>query len=219
MPLSPLLTFLTANDKLPTFSIWSTPHAIRLVKQRESIREMSSKFNSSKPSSSKDDRKTIEKNRRSRLKQLYSQLYSLVPNPASSSGEPKRLPDQIEEAINYIKNLQEDVGKLKQKKDSLLGIDTSKANSRKRLLLNSPVQIEVNENGGGLEVTLVTSLECQFVFTEVIRILHEESAEVFDASYSVVGGPVFHTIHAQIGEAAANNAVARIAERLKKFTL
>ena len=115
--------------------------------------------------------------------------------------EPKRLPDQIEDAINYIKNLQEDVGKLKQKKDSLLGIDrsnTSKANSRKRLLLNSPVQIEVNENGGALEVTLVTSLECQFVFTEVMRILHEESAEVFDASYSVVQGPVFHTIHAQV---------------------
>jgi len=115
--------------------------------------------------------------------------------------ETKRLPDQTEEATNYIKNLQEEVGKLKEKKDKLLGTDrsnTSKANCRKRLLLNSPVQIEVNENGGALEVTLVTSLECQFVFTEVIRILHEENAEVFDASYSVVQGPAFHTIHAQV---------------------
>uniref|UniRef100_A0A7C8ZMP5 BHLH domain-containing protein n=1 Tax=Opuntia streptacantha TaxID=393608 RepID=A0A7C8ZMP5_OPUST len=139
--------------------------------------EMSTKFNSSKSSSSNADRKTIEKNRRNDLKQLYSQLYSLVHNRASSSGETKRLPDQIEEATNYIKNLQEEVGKLKEKKDKLLGTDrsnTSEANCRKRLLLNSPVQIE---------------------------------------------GPAFHTIHAQFGEAAANNAVERIAKRLKKFTL
>ena len=102
------------------------------------------------------------------------------------------LPDQIDGATNYIRKLQEDVGRLKERRDTLRGVDDgSNSNSR-------AVQINVNENAGSLEVTLVTGLEFQFVFNEVIRILHEENAEVLNASYSVVEGTVFHTIHAQV---------------------
>ncbi|KAJ8444128.1 hypothetical protein Cgig2_029903 [Carnegiea gigantea] len=168
-----------------------------------------------KSSSSKapEKRRILEKNRRNQMKNFCSQLNSLVPPQGSSSGEPMTLPDQIDGATNYIRKLQEDVGRLKERRDTLRGVDDgSNSNS-------GAVQINVNENAGALEVTLVTGLEFQFVFNEVIRILHEENAEVLNASYSVVEGTVFHTIHAQIGEDASGYAAARISERLNQFAL
>jgi len=102
------------------------------------------------------------------------------------------LPDQIDEATNYIRKLQEEVGRLKERRETLRGVDDG-SNSH-----SGAVQIKVNEMEGALEVTLVTGLEFQFVFNEVIRILHEENAEVLNASYSAVEGTVFHTIHAQV---------------------
>ncbi|XP_048491256.1 transcription factor bHLH162 isoform X2 [Beta vulgaris subsp. vulgaris] len=153
--------------------------------------------NSSK-SVSKTDRKTIEKNRRNHMKGLYSQLNSLVHHDVSSSRDSLPLPDQIDEATKYIKKLEENVMNLKEKKDSLVGVDGKYSNIR-GYSLNSPVQIEVHEKGSAVEVILVTGLECQFVFTEAMRIVHEEHAEVVNASYSVVGTTVFHSIHAKGG--------------------
>ncbi|KAJ8444138.1 hypothetical protein Cgig2_029913 [Carnegiea gigantea] len=177
-------------------------------------------MNPSKSSSSKSDRKAIEKNRRNQMKNLYSQLHSLVPREGSSSGEPMTLPDQIDEATNYIKQLQMNVEELKEKRDNLRSSDRPNGKSKSRRGSSySPVQIDVNENCGTLEVTFVTGLECQFVFNEVIRILHEENAEVLNASYSVVEDTAFHTIHAQVGEDASNYSAARISERLKKLNI
>ncbi|XP_010667753.1 transcription factor bHLH162-like [Beta vulgaris subsp. vulgaris] len=165
----------------------------------------------------KRSRKTMEKERRNNMKNLYSQLNSLIPNQDPS----RPLPDQLDEATNYIKQLQGNVENLRQTRDGMMGVGGSQGSSSTRpgYSSNSSVQIEVNENGSALEVTLVTGLECQFVFTEAVRILHEENAEVVNASYSVAENTVFHTIHAQIGEAATSDAGARITRRLKNFEI
>uniref|UniRef100_A0A803LPZ4 BHLH domain-containing protein n=2 Tax=Chenopodium quinoa TaxID=63459 RepID=A0A803LPZ4_CHEQI len=168
--------------------------------------------NSAKSSSTKRDRKTVEKERRNTLKILYSELNSLLPRNDASS--PKAIPDQIDDATNFIKQLQTNIENLKQTKDRRVSSSRTSYYSK-----NSPVQIEVRVNGSALVVTLVTGLECQFVFTEAIRIFHEENAEVVNANYCVTGNIVLHTIHAQIGEAATTDTVARITERLKKFEL
>ncbi|KMT04229.1 hypothetical protein BVRB_8g183050 isoform B [Beta vulgaris subsp. vulgaris] len=152
------------------------------------------------------------------MKCLCSQLNSIVHHHASSSRESLTLSDQIDEATKYIKQKEEIIAELKQKKDHLVDVN-GKLSSRKGYSLNSPVQIEVHVKGSALEVILVTGLECEFVFTEAIRIVLEEHAEVVNASYSVVGTTVFHSIHAKIGEDAARPEVARITERLKKFAL
>lgn len=102
----------------------------------------------------------------------------------------------------------------------MLAVDQKySSSSRRSYSLNSPVQIEVHEKGGVLEVFLVTGLECQFVFTEAVRIFHEEHAEIVNASYSVAGSTVFHSIHAKLREDGSSHGVARITERLKKFAL
>ncbi|XP_074299242.1 transcription factor bHLH162-like [Silene latifolia] len=166
-------------------------------------------------SCSKKERKTVEKNRRNQMKTLCSQLNSLVPNHDSSSRDSMPLPDQIDGATNYITQLQGNVESLRQQRDSLRG-GSSGSRSRRTGLSNSPVQVQVNETNGALEVILVTAIDCQFVFTEAMRILNEENAEIIDANYSVVETTVFHTIHAQIGDATS---VARISERLQRFAI
>ncbi|KAL9243609.1 hypothetical protein vseg_017477 [Gypsophila vaccaria] len=130
------------------------------------------------------------------------------------------LPDQIDEATNYITQLQGNVESLRQQRDSLRGCSGAGSRRTRTGLSNSPVQVQINETGGGaVEIILVTGLECQFVFTEAMRILSEENVDVIDANYSVVESTVFHTIHAQIGNTATSNTVARISERLHRFAL
>ncbi|XP_019103220.1 transcription factor bHLH162 isoform X2 [Beta vulgaris subsp. vulgaris] len=176
--------------------------------------------NSSESSLSKRDSKTMETHTRNQMKNLYFQLNSLISQDASST---RPIPDQIDEATNYIKQLQENVENLRQRRDSLLlGVvegsqDDNSSSTRASYPSNSPVRIEVTENGRAMEVTLITRLESQSKFTDVMHIFHEENVEVVKASYSVHENTVFHTIHAKMDEAATSDDFARITENLKKF--
>ena len=113
--------------------------------------------------------------------------------------------DQLGDATNYIMQLQGNVENLRQTRDDLRGNGATNGGGRggssggnSNSSSSSSVQIQVNENENTVVVTLMTTLECQFVFTEAVRILHEEKAEVVNASYSVSENIVFHTIHAQV---------------------
>ncbi|KAK9276722.1 hypothetical protein L1049_006258 [Liquidambar formosana] len=146
------------------------------------------------------------------MKDLYSWLNSLVPH--QSSREATSLPDQLDEAANYIKGLQTNLEKMKEKKDSLKGVEKSSMSGGMMAVgLKSP-QIEIHEMGSTLEVVLITGLDSQFMFNETIRVLHEEGAEIINASFSVVDDTVFHTIHSKVGESAPGYGAVRIFERL-----
>ncbi|KAL2341885.1 hypothetical protein Fmac_009825 [Flemingia macrophylla] len=167
------------------------------------------------PSPSIVDRKFIERNRRNQMKTLFRKLNSLVPHQRSR--ESISLPDQLEAATNYIKKLQINVEKMKEKKNMLMG--NERTNGRmyggKIIVgLKSP-QIEIQQMGQAVEVVLITGLDSQFMFSETIRVVHEEGVNVINASYKVIGDAVFHSIHCQDGESA--NGAARISERLKNF--
>ena len=110
------------------------------------------------------------------------------------------LADHLDEAANYIKNLEKHLEKLRQKKDCLVAIAkqniasiSCKANGGLR-----PPQIEVHEMGSALTVVLVTGLNHKFMFNETIRVLHEEGAEIVYAGFSIVDDTVFHTIHSKV---------------------
>ncbi|KAL3577001.1 hypothetical protein D5086_022284 [Populus alba] len=131
------------------------------------------------------------------------------------------LPDQLDEAASYIKRLQTNLERMKEKKDNLMGTERTNYASMSSCNgtttgLRSP-QIEVRETGSTLEVVLITGLDSQFMFNETIRVLHEEGAEIINASFSVVEDTVFHTIHSKVGDSAPSNGVARISQRLNKF--
>ncbi|KAK4271569.1 hypothetical protein QN277_020245 [Acacia crassicarpa] len=175
--------------------------------------------------SSRGDRKMIERNRRSHMRVLCSQLSSLVPHQTSK--EMISLPDQLGEATNYIKKLQIKLEKMRNKKLSLMGINNNEPNISGRQSYNnnnnnrgivmgskSP-KVEIHHMGSTLIVSVITGLDCHFIFNDFIRILHQEQADVVNASYSVLQDTVFHTIHCQIGE--SSNRAQRISERLKRF--
>ncbi|KAK6917572.1 hypothetical protein RJ641_018323 [Dillenia turbinata] len=137
--------------------------------------------------------------------------------------EATTLPDQLNEAANYIKGLQTNLIKMKEKRDSLMGIDensasTSALSTRSGMMrgLITP-HIEIHEIGSALEVVLITGLDNQFMFNETIRLLHEEGYEIINASSSVVNNRVFNTIHSQVRESASNHGSTKISQRLMKF--
>ncbi|XWS63423.1 hypothetical protein CRYUN_Cryun06bG0096100 [Craigia yunnanensis] len=167
-------------------------------------------------SSAKIERKIIEKNRRNHMKNLYFRLNSLLPH--HNSKEPVSLPDQIDEAVNYIKSLQTRLKESREKKESLKGRKRSyrcinSIAAETTVSLKSP-EIRINEKGSSMEVVLMTGQDSQFMFYEMIRILHEQGTEVLNANFSVVGNTVFHIVHAEIG---AFGAAKIITEKLNKF--
>ncbi|KAI9198289.1 hypothetical protein LWI28_013059 [Acer negundo] len=184
--------------------------------------ENNNNHNPSSSSSTRTDRKTIERNRRNQMKFLYNHLNSLVPHQTPM--EATSLPDQLEEAANYIKRLQIKLERMKEKKDRLImGTDrsmiseTTTTMAAPGLMMKSP-HIEIHEKGSALEVVLITGLDFQFMFSETIRLLHEEGAEIVNASFSVVNDTVFHTIHSKVGDSGlSDHEAARISERLKKL--
>ncbi|PSR89764.1 Transcription factor bHLH36 like [Actinidia chinensis var. chinensis] len=175
---------------------------------------MASCHSSSPP---KIERRLIEKNRRNHMKGLYSKLYSMLPNHSSKEAVP--LPDQIHEAVNYIKSLQAKLEKSKKKKETLSS--TTKrphtcTNDQSLPTVKSP-KIEIHEMGQALNVTLVTGHDNKFIFHEIIRLIHEDGAEVLSANFSVIGDSIFHAVHAKAGEFGPNFVAARVSNRLKEF--
>ena len=118
--------------------------------------------------------------------------------------EAQSIPDQVDEAVSYIKSLQANLEKLKEKKESLMGsrkrpqmLNTTAVGETSTASLRSPV-MEIRDMGSNLQVTLVTAPTDQSIFYDIIGILHEENAEVLSTSFSVVGNSIFHVILAQV---------------------
>ncbi|XP_004303146.1 PREDICTED: transcription factor bHLH118-like isoform X2 [Fragaria vesca subsp. vesca] len=175
-------------------------------------------------SGSKIERRVIEKNRRNHMKILYSQLNSLLPNQHSK--EPVSLPEQIDEAINYIKTLESNMQKLKQKRDNLkigrkrsyeLCSSSSSTRSAAATSTAKSPQIQIHEIGSTLEVVLSTGLHNQFIFYDIIRILDQEQADVVHASFSASGDSILHLVRAEMGNLILDFGAAKITEKLKRI--
>ncbi|KAM1114255.1 hypothetical protein ACFX15_046177 [Malus domestica] len=184
----------------------------------------------SQSSSTKVERRVVEKNRRNHMKLLYSNLFSLLPN--QNPKEPLSLPEQIDEAINYIKSRESKLQKSKEKKESLVGtrkrshatsfvnVESMKPNN---LSIESgrstkAPQIQIHETGSTVEVVLTSGLDNhQFIFYEIIRILDEEQADVVHASFSTLGDTTFHVVRAEMHKSVLDFGAARITEKLNRF--
>ncbi|XP_015065325.1 transcription factor bHLH162 [Solanum pennellii] len=190
---------------------------------------MEQQYCSNKPSSSSSckaaDRKTIEKNRRNQMKDLYMKLNSLVHHDQHTK-EFLSLPDQLEEAANYIKKLQIDLEKMRLKKETLTASagtlnsnSNSSTNTNGRTLENTlPLpHIEIHNVNSALEVLLITGLDYHFMFNHIIRMLHEDGVQIISANYTLVGHTIFHSIHSKVGESATSSAAKIISEKLKQF--
>lgn len=111
-------------------------------------------------------------------------------------------PDQIDEAVKYIKSLETRLKEFREKKESLI-----MGRKRSYRCVNAAAdqtcmkypEIRINENGSGaIEVVLKTGEDRQFMFYDMIRILHEEGADVLNANSSVVGNTIFNIVHVEV---------------------
>jgi len=108
-------------------------------------------------------------------------------------------PEQLGEATNYIKKLQINLEKMKEKKNFLLGIQRPNVNmNRNENMGLKSAKIKIEQIGLVLEVVLITGLDSQFLFSETLRVLHEEGVDIVNASYKVNEDSVFHSIHCQV---------------------
>lgn len=87
---------------------------------------------------------------------------------------------------------------MKEKKDRLM-VGMERLGSAGSSSGNGSNRIDVHVTGSILQVVLVTGLDSQSMFNEILRLIHEEGAEIVNASFSVVDdNTVLHTIHAQV---------------------
>ncbi|XP_058780032.1 transcription factor bHLH162-like [Vicia villosa] len=151
------------------------------------------------PSSTKVKRKIVEKNRRNKMKSLYSKLNSLLPNYNPKEALP--LVDQVDDAINYIKSLETNLKLAKEKKESLMRSKRSRSgcssSSGVKGSIKSP-KIEIHENGSSLQVIVTCGVDDKFIFYEILRILQEDHVEVISANSSSIGDSVIHVVHAEV---------------------
>lgn len=119
--------------------------------------------------------------------------------------EAKSLPDRIDEAVKYIKYLEATVKEAQKKKDGLTARkrlrhsngDCCNASTSICENFRSP-RVDVRVHGSSLEVALTSGICNQFIFSDVIRVLHEEQAEVLNANFSIIGCSVYHLMHAEV---------------------
>ncbi|PON61104.1 Basic helix-loop-helix transcription factor [Parasponia andersonii] len=189
------------------------------------------KINSPTETTSKLDRKTIEKNRRIHMKGLCFKLASLV--PSRHSKETLTQQDQLALAASYITHLRERVEKLKARKEQAmkehhLPSSTSRGSNKRRnddvfdhttrpigSLSTKLPMIELKDLGCGIELVLISGLQKNFMLYEVISVFEEEGAEVVSASFSVVDDKIFHTLHAQVKLSRVGVETSRVWQRLQ----
>ncbi|XP_034686746.1 transcription factor bHLH168-like [Vitis riparia] len=186
--------------------------------EEESIRESIPR----KGSSSKLDRRALERNRRLHMKDLFSKLASLI-IPTSrckskllDSCMDTQCPSHVlvSEVITHVKQLQERVETLKQRKQILEATEETAGSSGS----SSPV-ITVKDLGFILEACVICGLKKKLMLHQVINVLVEEAAEVIAVSHSTVGGRIFYTIYFQAVSSRIGIEISRVHQRLKELIL
>ncbi|KAI4370503.1 hypothetical protein MLD38_018853 [Melastoma candidum] len=169
-------------------------------------------------SSSRPDRKTMEKKRRNQMKALISDLNAIVQRH-NSSGQSSAgngavpVPDQIEGATRYIKKLQNRIERLKEKKQSLV----MHGDLGKRGRGSMVPKVEIQRMGTSLEVTLISSSGSKLMLKETLGVLEEEGAEISNATYSSAWETILLSIHCEVGDMEFTSFTCdRISERLRQ---
>ncbi|CAK8536407.1 unnamed protein product [Lathyrus sativus] len=169
-------------------------------------------------SSTKVERKIVEKNRRNKMKTLCSKLNSLCPNYNPKEALP--LLEQVDNAINYIKSLEANLKSAKEKKESLMRNKRSHSGCSSSCGVKGSIKspkIEIHENGSSLQVIVTCGVDDKFIFYEIIRILHEDHVEVISANSSIAGDLVIHVVHAENSQLLFQFGATKVGERLKRF--
>ncbi|XVF44015.1 hypothetical protein PTKIN_Ptkin02bG0085800 [Pterospermum kingtungense] len=158
-------------------------------------------------SSSRIDRSYRERERRMRLRSLYSQLSSLLPP------QPRKMSthQMLELATVYVNKLRQRVEELKQMK---LQVEEECREMGTGASTISPV-INITDLGSTLEVNVVTGLDGNFKLSDIMKILVEEGAEVIAAAANCnARDRIIYSVHCRALSPRIGIASSRVQERL-----
>lgn len=113
-----------------------------------------------------------------------------------TQGESLSRVDQIDGAINHIKNLETKVKIAEKHRESL----RERKRSRSGCSSSSETRkVEVHEMGSFLRITLVCDYEDQFILREIIRMLNEDNIEVKSVHSSLTSAiSSLHVLNAEV---------------------
>ncbi|KAK8486992.1 hypothetical protein V6N13_121360 [Hibiscus sabdariffa] len=161
-------------------------------------------------SSSRIDRTSVERERRTRFRQLFSHLYSLLPPQAAQMSTQKVL----ERATMYVNQLRNRVQELKQK-HSRLEEESKEMGGQPSLAFPFLSIIELDST---LEVNLITGWNAKFQLSHILKILMEEGAQVVKAAANHTAGDIImYSIHCQPISSRIGIATSRVHERLENL--
>ncbi|KAK1279341.1 hypothetical protein QJS04_geneDACA002864 [Acorus gramineus] len=155
----------------------------------------------------KMERKTVEKNRRIHMKSLYFKLSSLLPKNLRKVLGALTQYDNLDQSAKYIIRLQKRIEVLKEKKEAAMNNRKAVAVAagyggvmeEKKMMesLSFPV-VEIRNLDCTLEVVLISGLQSDFMFYQVLCVLEDEGVEVVNANFSFVGDKAFYIFHSQV---------------------
>lgn len=110
------------------------------------------------------------------------------------------VPEILNQATSYIKQLRENAERLKRRKEQLKGEEITcntstadrTASSKLRTIMN------IKHFDSTMEVNLICGLDKNFMLREIISVLQEEAAEVIEASQLHAGDKLIFTIKSKV---------------------
>ncbi|XP_074318979.1 transcription factor bHLH36-like [Silene latifolia] len=143
----------------------------------------------------------IERQRRMEMSSLFDSLRSVIP-PNDSKGR-KSITDQLEEATNYIKDLEKNVKELGDKRDQLKQSIQSSSSGRYELGGSSgsspPYTVAIRQFVGGLEIEISVKYdENEFLLSTAIQVALEEGLDVVSSTSAKFHERFIHSIQCEI---------------------
>lgn len=163
----------------------------------------------------KRNRKMIERQRRKDMNELFAMLRSLLPDE-NLRGK-RAVSDQVHEAVNYVRHLQQKVEDLSTEREKMKAISDKNAKvsfEDVKLSCNEKVCIKAPPTeGSDRELPIVktkfmgsvlqvctNTFEDQIVFSDLLMALEAGGLEVVCAASSTINNKVYHTIHTKVSD-------------------
>ncbi|XP_071713495.1 transcription factor bHLH118-like [Rutidosis leptorrhynchoides] len=167
-----------------------------------STRKKPTNRRSSKPNFDGEDDKTqkkmvhreIEKERRQGMSKLYASLRDLLPLEFVKGN--RSISDHIHQAVDYIKQVEENVKGLSMKRDQLKNISGTNAS-----YVSNNVSVNLSE--GGVKIVINScSIEDGFSLSAVLKTLLEEGLNVTSCILTKVNDRFIHSIQSEANDIA-----------------
>lgn len=164
-------------------------------------------------SADKKNRIMIERQRRKDMNELFATLSSLLPDE-NLRGK-RAVSDQVQEAVNYVRHLQQKVEDLSTEREKMkansdenakVSLEGVRLSSNEKICIKAqPIggsdrefpTVKIKSMGSTLQVCTNT-FEHQIVFSDLLLAIEEGGLEVVSAASSAINNRIFHTIHTKV---------------------